>query len=142
MAKNGGNPSAASRRYLLRLVPLMIFYLGSLSFADYMIEDYGVSRAVATFLAILPGLAFAGVFWTFGALIVEEKDEFFRLLYVRQGLIATGVSFTLAAIWGFLETYNLVEHIAAFWWPTAWCFGLIIGGVFNKMKYDSWGEYR
>ena len=93
-------------------------------------------------LALLPGLSFAGVIWIFGALIVEEKDEFFRMLYVRQGLIATGIAFTLAAIWGFLETYKMVEPVAAFWWPTIWCVGIGAGAIANKLKYGTYGEIR
>ena len=39
----------------------------------------------------MPGLAICGVFWAIGRLIVDEKDEFIRMLIVRQTLIATGV---------------------------------------------------
>ena len=98
--------------------------------------------AVARIVALLPGLSFAGIVWVFGGLIVEEQDEFHRMLYVRQGLIATAISFTLAAVWGFLETYKIVEPVAAFWWPTIWCFGIGIGAISNKIKYGTFGEIR
>lgn len=132
----------ASHRYLLRMGLTMAFYLTTLLAAEHLIEDRGVTGWLAAFLALLPGLSFAGVVWVFGGLIIEEKDEFFRMLYVRQGLIATGISFTLAAIWGFLETYDIVGPVAAFWWPTIWCFGLGIGAIFNKIKYGAYGEIR
>ncbi len=132
----------ASQRYLTRMAITMAFYLITLFMAEHFIEDMGVTGPLAVLLALLPGLSFAGVIWIFGALIVEEKDEFYRLLYVRQGLIATGVSFTLAAIWGFLETYNIVEPVAAFWWPTIWCVGIALGAVANKLKYGTFGEIR
>lgn len=130
---------SASRRYLTRLALCMAFYLVTLFVAEILIEDRGVGGPLAALLAFLPGLAFAGVVWVFGALIVEEKDEFFRLLYVRQGLIGTGIAMTAAAVWGFLETYGIVEPVAAFWWPTIWCFGIGVGAVFNKIKYGSAG---
>ena len=132
----------ASQRYLTRMALVMAFYLVTLFMAEVLIEDRGVDGPLAVILALLPGLSFAGVIWIFGALIVEEQDEFFRMLYVRQGLIATGVSFTMAAIWGFLETYAIVEHVAAFWWPTLWCFGIGIGAIANKVKYGTYGEIR
>lgn len=132
----------ATHRYLLRMALTMTFYLITLALAEFWIDERGVSGPIAVVLATLPGLSFAGVIWIFGALIVEEKDEFYRLLYVRQGLIATGVSFTLAAIWGFLETYKIVDHVAAFWWPTIWCFGIGIGAIANKIKYGTFGEIR
>lgn len=132
----------ASQRYLTRMALVMAFYLITLFLAENLIEDQGVTGPLAVFLALLPGLSFAGVIWIFGALIVEEKDEFFRLLYVRQGLIATGVAFTMAAVWGFLETYGQVEPVAAFWWPTLWCIGIGIGAIANKLKYGTYGEIR
>ncbi|WFL78517.1 hypothetical protein P7228_05475 [Altererythrobacter arenosus] len=132
----------AAHRYLLRMALTMAFYLVTLLAAEHFIEDRGVTGWLAALLAFLPGLSFAGVIWIFGGLIVEEQDEFYRMLYVRQGLIATGISFTLAAIWGFLETYNIVNPVAAFWWPTIWCFGLGIGAIFNKLKYGTYGEIR
>lgn len=132
----------ATHRYLLRMALTMAFYLITLFLAEYFIEDRGVTGWLAALLAFLPGLSFAGVIWVFGGLIVEEDDEFYRMLYVRQGLIATAISFTLAAIWGFLETYKIVEPVAAFWWPTIWCFGLGVGAIFNKIKYGTYGEIR
>ena len=132
----------ATHRYLLRMALTMAFYLITLLMAEHFIEDQGLTGPLAVLIALLPGLSFAGVIWVFGGLIVEETDEFYRMLYVRQGLIATAISFTLAAVWGFLETYNIVEPVAAFWWPTIWCFGLGIGAVFNKVKYGVFGEIR
>ena len=132
----------ATRRYLWRLSAAMVFYIASLFLAEYVIEDLLITGPIAAISAALPGLAFAGIFWIFAALIIEEEDEFFRLLYVRQGLIATGIALTGAAIWGFLERYFIVEHLEAFWWPTLWCFGLGVGAIFNKLKYDTFGEAR
>lgn len=132
----------ASRRYIGRVALLMMFYLATLFLAEHLIDDRGLTGTPAALVAFLPGLFFGGIIWVFGALIVEEEDEFFRMLYVRQGLIATAISFTLAAIWGFLETYHIVEHVAAFWWPTIWCFGIGIGAVANKISYGTYGECR
>ncbi|EAQ28666.1 hypothetical protein NAP1_13743 [Erythrobacter sp. NAP1] len=132
----------AAQRYLTRIAITMAFYLITLFMAEHFLEDRGVTGPLAVLIALLPGLSFAGVIWIFGALIVEEKDEFYRLLYVRQGLIATGIAFTLAAVWGFLETYKIVESVAAFWWPTIWCVGIAIGAVANKIKYGTFGEIR
>ncbi|MGB3165220.1 MAG: hypothetical protein WBA68_00380 [Alteraurantiacibacter sp.] len=132
----------ATRRYLWRIVAAMALYLGSLYACEVMIEDGGLSGPFAFALAALPGLAFAAVPWIFTRLIVEEKDEFFRMLYVRQLLVASGLTLTAAAVWGFLETYLPVPHIAAFWWPTLWCFGLGIGAVYNKVTMGTFGECR
>lgn len=128
------------QRYLLRLVIAMIIYLGSLFAAEVLIEDRGLSGPPAYALAALPGLAFAAVPWIFTRLIIEERDEFQRMLYVRQVMVATGFTLTAAAVWGFLETYVPVSHIEAFWWPTLWCFGLGLGAIYNKVTIGTAGN--
>lgn len=127
-------------RYLLRIGVAMAIYLTSLFACEWLIEDAGMDGWPAYALAALPGLAFAAVPWIFTRLIVEERDEFLRLLYIRQVMVATGLTLTAAAIWGFLETYVAVPHIAAFWWPTIWCLGLGIGALYNKLTMGSAGE--
>ncbi len=127
-------------RYLIRIALAMALYLGSLFAAEILIEDRGLSGWPAYMLAALPGLAFAAIFWIFVRLIVEERDEFIRMLYVRQLMVATGLALTAAAVWGFLETYMPVPHVRAFWWPTIWCFGLGIGAVYNKLTMGTFGE--
>jgi len=122
-------------RYLMRIAALMAFHIVTLLMVEHIVEGRGLSGWAAFALVLLPGLSFAGVFGVFYMLILEEKDEFQRLLHVRQGLIATSVAFTLAAIWGYLENYGLVEHVAAFWWPVLWCFGIGIGAMANQFKY-------
>ncbi|WP_338241590.1 hypothetical protein [Aurantiacibacter hainanensis] len=128
------------RRYLLRIAVAMVIYLGSLYAAEVLIEDGGLSGVPAFALAALPGLAFAAVFWILARLVVEERDEFQRLLYVRQMILATGITLTAAAVWGFLETYLPVPHIAAFWWPTIWCFGIGVGAIYNKLTLGASGN--
>ena len=132
----------ATRRYFWRFAAAMALYLGSLLACEWLIENGGLDGPAAYALAALPGLAFAAVPWIFTRLIVEEKDEFFRMLYVRQMLVATVLALTAAAVWGFLETYLPVPHIEAFWWPTLWCFGLGAGAVFNKLTMGTYGECR
>ncbi|RIV82682.1 hypothetical protein [Aurantiacibacter zhengii] len=129
-----------ARRYLLRMATAMVIYLGSLFAAEILIEDRGLSGAPAYVLAAVPGLSFAALFWIFARLIVEERDEFLRLLYVRQGMVATGLALTAAAVWGFLETYMPVPHVEAFWWPTIWCFGIGVGAIYNKVTMGVAGE--
>ena len=61
----------------------------------------------------------------------------------RTAVLALSVFIlVLAAAWGYLETYRIVDPVAAFWWPTIWCFGLGIGAIFNKVKYGTFGEVR
>ncbi|MFB0612375.1 hypothetical protein [Aurantiacibacter poecillastricola] len=129
-----------AKRYLVRIATAMMIYLVSLAGCEWLIEGRGLSGAPAFALAALPGIAFAAVPWIFTRLIVEEQDEYLRFLYVRQVMVATGLTLTAAAIWGFLETYMDLPHVPAFWWPTIWCLGLGVGAIVNKVTMGSAGE--
>ena len=59
-------------------------------------------------LAIAPALPIIGVFWAVMRLLVEEPDEFMRMLLVRQCLVATGFCLTIITIWEFLQNFDLV----------------------------------
>lgn len=128
------------RRYVQRLALAMAIYLGSLFLAEYLIEDRGLTGPGAYALAAIPGLCVASIFWIVGRLIIEQTDEFLRMLLVRQSLIATGLAFTAAAVWGFLEEYLLVAHVSAYWWPVWWCFGLGVGAAVNRATHGTWGN--
>jgi hypothetical protein len=130
----------ATRSYLIRVAAAMAIYLVSLFMAEYLIERVGVSGPLAVALALIPGLAVAGLFYAIGMFIVETKDEFMRMLLVRQQLIAAGFALSVACVWGFLEQYALVEHVEAFWIVVVWTFGQLVGMVSNRITHGSWGE--
>ena len=62
------------------------------------------------------------------------------MLVVRQALIATAIALSLASTWGFLESFELVGHVHAYWWPIAWFFGLGVGAIANKIQHGAAGE--
>lgn len=132
-----GAKKPENRRFFIRLALAMVIYLVSLFTADFLIEERGLSGPLAYALVMIPGLCLAAIFWIFARLVIEERDEFVRLLYIRQNMVATGLTLTAAGIWGFLEQYHLVEHVVAFWWPTIWCFGTGIGALYNQVTMIS-----
>lgn len=130
---------APSARYIKRMLFVSLAYIASLLIAETVIED-GVMTPLALILALIPGLAVAGYFWAIGRLIVETKDEFVRMLVVRQSLIGTAVALSLASVWGFLENFELVPHVDAYWWAIAFFFGIGVGGIANKIQFGTTGE--
>jgi len=36
-------------------------------------------------------------------------------------------------VWGFLESFNLVEHVDAYSVAIVWFFGLAVGSIINKL---------
>lgn len=123
--------SPAARRYARRLFVAMAAYLVTLALAVAFVRDGGVTGPLAWLLALLPGLCVASVFWAFGRLLVEETDEYQRMLLVRQSLIATGFTLTIATLWGFLEMFGLVPHVDVFYLVVLWFLGLGIGSCYN-----------
>ncbi|MEM9084890.1 MAG: hypothetical protein AAGB23_03085 [Pseudomonadota bacterium] len=129
----------AQRRYIKRVSVFTSLYLATfalLTFADKTTQVPPVARFA---LALLPGLAVSGVFWAIARLILEETDEFLRMLTIRQTLIASAIALSAASIWGFLEAADLVVHLDAYWVAVAWFFGLFIGAVINRVQHGTWG---
>ena len=129
----------AQLRYNKRVMICTALYLASFGLMVFFMDQREPSEALRTVLAVPPGLAVIGIFWAVGRLIVEEQDEFVRMLVIRQSLIATGFSLSIASVWGYLEAADVVPHADAYWWAVAWFVGLAIGAVMNRIKFGSWG---
>jgi hypothetical protein len=125
--------SPAIRMYLIRLSVLMTIYIITLLAAVTAFKSHAVSGIAAYALAVLPALPIIGVFWAVMRLLVEEPDEFLRMLHVRQSLVATGFCLTVMTVWEFLQNFDLVPpgnggFGAAFFW----FMGLFVGAIYNK----------
>ena len=133
--------SPAIRRYVVRIAVLMSFYLIALFGASYAFREELVSGPAAYVLAVIPALPIIGVFWAVMRLLVEEPDEFMRLMMVRQALIATGFCLTVMTIWEFLQNFDLVPpgnggFGAAFFW----FMGLGVGALYNWLTTGTTGD--
>lgn len=124
---------SARRRYTLRVSAALAAYIVSLSAALRFVGVEGVTGPLAYVLALLPGLSVAAVFWAIGRLLVEETDEYVRLLTVRQALVATAFTLSVSTMWGFLENFDLVPHVEAFYIAVLWFAGLGIGSCVNRL---------
>src|SRR5436305_11328430 len=124
--------SPALKRYNWRVVWLTLFYAVLLIAATYCFKLRLVSGALAYSVAVLPALPIIGIFGAIGRYLVEEQDEYVRMLMVRQTLWASGVALSAATIWGFLESFALIGHVDGYYVVIAWFFGLGLGGCINK----------
>jgi len=78
--------SPAGWRYNKRVVVLSLIYAACLLGAVYGFKHHLVSGAFAWIVAILPALPIIGIFAAIGLYLVEEQDEYVRMLMVRQTL--------------------------------------------------------
>jgi hypothetical protein len=111
----------------------MIVYVALLFGSKSAFELVAGTPLLAYALAILPALPVIGVFWAMARLLVEEQDEYLRSEMVRQSLIATGFALSVATAWGFLEAFDLVPHIDAYFVAILWFAGLGVGSFVNRM---------
>ena len=126
--------TAARRRYNRSALVLAIGYMLALfGVVSFFRNHPDASDGSAYIIAVLPALPILGVFFVLGRYLVEERDEYLKMLLVRQGLIATALTLSVATIWGFLENFGLVRHIAAYYAAVLWFGGLGLGSCVDKL---------
>ena len=125
--------STAWKRYNWRVVWLSLIYAAFLIAAVYGFKHAMIPAAFKYLVAVLPALPIIGIFGAMGRYLVEEQDEYVRMLMVRQSLWASGFALSLATIWGFLESFGLVGHIDAYYVAVVWFGGLGVGACMNKL---------
>ncbi len=132
--------SPAIGRYLKRLAVLMTIYIITLFAAVRLFQMNAVSGIAAYALAVVPALPIIGVFWAVMRLLIEEPDEYIRMLHVRQSLIATGFCLTVMTIWEFLQNFDLVpQGNGGFGAAFFWFMGLGVGALYNRLTFGSDG---
>lgn len=138
-ADGGAGRRAAQRTYINRVAIFTSLYLMTFAFLTFSENELALPDSARFLIALLPGLAVSGFFWAIARLIVEEQDEFLRMLTVRQSLIASAIALSAASVWGFLEVADLVQHVDAYWFAIVWFFGIGVGAVVNRIQYGTWG---
>ena len=126
--------SLARRRYNMAVLGCSAGYGFALFGAiSYFNNNPDARSATAYAAAIIPALLIIGIFVAIGRYLVEERDEFLRVLMVRQTLVASGLALSVATIWGFLESFRLAPHVEAYWIAVIWFAGLGLGSCVNKL---------
>ena len=131
--------SRAWMRYNWRVVWLSLVYCAFLIPAVYGFKHQLIPGTLRYFVAILPALPIIGIFGAMGRYLVEEPDEFVRMLMVRQTLWASAFSLSVATVYGFLSNFGLVGRADGYWMVVLWFFGLGLGGIYNKLTLGAAG---
>jgi hypothetical protein len=126
--------SKALKRYNYRVIVLSVIYAVILIAAVYGFKHQLLSGPIAYVAAILPALPIIGILGAIGRYLTEETDEYLRVMMVRQALIATAFSLSIATAWGFLENFGLVPHVYAYYAVILWFAGLGLGACINKLQ--------
>ena len=129
----------AWKRYNRRVIWLSLVYVAFLLPAVYGFKHSLIPAPLQYFVAILPALPIIGIFGAIGRYLVEEQDEYVRMLMVRQTLWASAFTLSIATTWGFLDNFKLVGHVDGYWIVIVWFFGLGLGGIYNRLTLGEGG---
>ena len=88
--------SLAARRYNHRVVWLSLAYVAALFAAIYAFNNRLIDGPAAYLAALLPALPIIGIFAAIGRYLLEEQDEYVRMLMVRQTLWASGFALSFS----------------------------------------------
>ena len=133
MGKNMTKRTAIGR-YNRRVILFSLIYAISLLGAVYAFKHHLVSGPIAYLVGILPALGIIGIFVSIGRYLVEEPDEYLRMLVAHQALWASAIALSGATIWGFLENFDLVGHVDAYYVAILWFAGLGVGSCINWLQ--------
>ena len=90
-----GRCNPAWKRYNIRVVWLSLLYSIFLIAAVYAFKRDMLTGVGAYVAAILPAIPVIGIFAAIGRYLVEEQDEYVRMLMVRQTLWASGFALSV-----------------------------------------------
>lgn len=123
----------AVRRYTRSILLLSVAYaLILFGTVGFFRNHPGIADPSAYLIAALPALPIVGMVAVIGRYLVEEKDEYLRMLMARQALLATGLTLAIATVWGFVEDAGLAPHVPAFYVAVLWFAGFGVGACVNR----------
>lgn len=126
----------ARRRYLLRFIPSMALYAISVIGVNWLFHSVTVEGWPRLLIAIVPALPIMGVIGSMGLYLVEETDEYLRMLQIRALLWATGITLVVTTAWGFLETYAGVQHFPLYFVFVLFCVSLGVATTWTQWRRD------
>lgn len=126
--------NAAIVRYNRRTLGASLGYVLGLALAIGLFNTFELSRPAVFAVALLPTLPTFVMIWAMGRYLVEETDEYLRFRTVQASLLSLGIVLALGIFWGFLEMFELVPHIWAWWVLPVWSIGLGAAQLWMKVR--------
>lgn len=130
--QNSANPVMV--RYNRRFLAASFGYVLGLGIAITLWNSFELSGPVVFAIALLPTLPTFAMIWAMGRYLVEETDEYLRYRTVRAAIMSLGGVLAIGIFWGFLEMFELVPHIWAWWVLPVWAGGLGLAQLWMKVR--------
>jgi hypothetical protein len=119
-----GCVSPALRQYNRRIIIASLAYVVTLFGAIWLTKIGSYPTPVYVMIAVAPSFPVVAMIWAMGRLLADETDEYLRSRHIHHALVATGFILATGTVWGFLEQFNVVPHIPAYWVFPGWALAL------------------
>ena len=116
--------NAAIARYNRRVLGASFGYVLGLGIAVALFKNVLLPAPAVFAIALLPTLPTFVIIWAMARYLVEETDEYLRYRNVQAALAGLGLMLAIGIFYGFLETFELVPHVPAWWVLPVWSLGL------------------
>jgi hypothetical protein len=121
-------------RYNRRFLTACFGYVLGLGIAISLWNNYDLDGPVVFAIALLPTIPTFAMIWAMGRYLVEETDEYLRYRTVRAAIMSLGLVLAIGIFWGFLEMFELVPHVWAWWVLPVWAAGLGLAQLWMKVR--------
>lgn len=129
-----GCESAAMAAYNRRFLAAAFAYLLGLGVAITLWRNYELARPVVFAISLLPALPTLAMVWAMARYLTDEQDEYLRHRTIMAALAALGVVLAAGIFWGFLEMFELVPHLWAWWVLPVWAIALGAAQLWMKAR--------
>lgn len=124
----------AQKAHTKRVIWLMVAYAIVLPPLVWVRSNTAVSGFVPAAMAILASIPVLGIFASWGRYLSSEQDEYHQALALKRVAIATNATMGAAIVWGFLQGFQVMPLVEAYWIPFLW---VVIQGMFGCIEYLS-----
>lgn len=132
--RSTGQLTQAVARYTRRFMLATFGYMAGLGIAVYINDLVELSQGESFLIALLPVIPIFGMIWSMARYIVEESDEFLRHRAIMASLFGLGAVLVAGTFWGFLETFEVVPHLDAWWCFPVWAIGMGISQCWMAIR--------
>lgn len=134
MRRAGACASPAVAAYNRRVLTSSFGYVLGLGVAVTLWKSATLSTPLVFAISLLPTLPTFGIIWAMGRYIADEQDEYLRHRTIMASLVALGFVLAIGIFYGFLEMFELVPHIWAWWVLPVWAIALGLTQLWQKVR--------
>ncbi len=127
-AAKQGDLTPAQRAHTRRVLWLFLAYALILPPLIWLRAHRHISDMLLMIMATAAALPVLGIFASWGRYLSDERDEYHQAMTLRRMAVATNVTMGAAVVWGFLQAFDVMPLMEAYWIPFVW---VLMQGAFG-----------